>query len=106
LLLVAGGASAAPRTRWTTLADCAGAYVANSRIADPNRLAAMTGQMNETAQDYANAASRAYRLRVASSAHRADAVVGRRIEATAKRLSKRSRETAEKLIDACPQVGS
>jgi hypothetical protein len=104
LLAAAPGlGAAAANPAWTAYADCAGAYVANARVADPDRPATMTGQMSDVAQDYAKAARARYRHERKAGASAAQSAVSARIESTARRLSAQPREAAEKLIDACPQ---
>jgi hypothetical protein len=92
-------AAAAP-PGWRVYADCAAAYLANARIADPDRPAAMTAQISDVAKDY-EAAARA-RYRPATGAGRA---VRTRIERQARAFYGQPREAVEKIIDACPQVG-
>jgi len=104
LALLAGAAGAAPEPSWTVFADCAGAYVANSRVVDPDRPAAMVSQMGDLAGDYARAARTAYRRQMKAGSVAARHAIGARVQATARRLAGESRETAEKLIDACPQT--
>jgi hypothetical protein len=96
---------AAPQPAWTVFADCAGAYVANARVADPDRPATMVGQMSDVAEDYAKAARARYRQALKAGDATARKAVAARIEATATRLSAQPREAAEKVIDACPQTG-
>ena len=105
LLALAVPAKAARASPWTALADCAGAYMANSRVADAERPASMVSQMSDTAADYAKAARAAYRREMKTSAAKARAQVAARIEASAARLARQPREAAEKVIDACPQPG-
>jgi hypothetical protein len=95
---LAGGTGKAPV--WSVYADCAAAYLANARIADPDRPAAMTAQISDVAKDY-EAAARA-RYRPARGARQAVRV---RIERQAKVFSGEAREAVERVIDACPQVG-
>ena len=104
-LLLAGHAAAAPQPSWRTLADCAGAYEANARVADPDRPVAMVGQMRDVAEDYARAARAAFQQRGGAGAAAARRAVKAQADATAARLAKAPRDAAEKLIDACPQVG-
>jgi len=104
LSLGPGAQGAAQRPAWTAYADCAGAYVANAKVADPDRPASMAGQMSETAQDYAKAARARYRGQAKTGAAAAAKAVADRIEATARRLAAQPREAAEKVIDACPQT--
>jgi hypothetical protein len=104
LLPLAGAAQAAPRPAWTVFAECAGAYVANSRVADADRPASMVGQMNDVAEDYAKAARAAYRRQARTSEAAAKTAVAARMAATADRLDKQPREAAEHVIDACPQA--
>jgi hypothetical protein len=100
-LVWAGLASAAARAPgWTVYADCAAAYLANARIADPDRPAAMTAQVSDVSRDYQAAAVARYR-----SAKGAAAAVRARIERQAKVFAARPRDAVEKVIDACPQVG-
>ena len=106
LVAIAVAADAAPRPHWTVYADCAGAYVANARVADPGRPATMVGQMSEVAEDYARAARDAVHHQREVGPRRSRELVARRIEATARRLSSQPREAAERIIDACPQTES
>lgn len=94
------GISLAKAPAWTVYADCAAAYQANARIADPDRPAAMTAQISDVAKDYEAAARAAYR-----PAKDAGRVVRARIERQATVYSAQPREVVEKIIDACPQVG-
>lgn len=103
-LLAAAGAEAAPR--WATLSDCAAAYQANARIADPDRPASMTAQISDVADDYAKAAVAARRRAIPSSAAAARRAVAARMAKTAARDSALPRAAVEKIIDACPQVES
>jgi hypothetical protein len=84
----------------TVYADCAAAYLANARIADPDRPASMIAQVSDVANDY-EAAARA-RYRPAKGARHA---VHARIERQTKVFAGRPREAVERVIDACPQVG-
>lgn len=102
-LAVPAAVDAAPKPGWSALADCAGAYVANSRVADADRPASMVSQMSDTAQDYAKAARAAYRRQLKAGDAAARSAVAARVEATAHRLGGQPREAAEKVIDACPQ---
>jgi hypothetical protein len=94
----------APLPPWTAYADCAGAYVANSRVKDADRPASMVSQMGDVAEDYAKAARAAYRRTAHAGEAQAKTAVAARIQAAAARLSAQPREAAEKLIDACPQT--
>jgi len=96
--LAAGGPAAAAAPRWTVLADCAAAYRANARLADPDRPAAMTAQISDVAEDYAAAARKAH------AGKDAKRDVAARIEAQAHRDAALPREAVERIIDACPQV--
>ncbi|MGZ6016936.1 MAG: hypothetical protein ACXWKM_14450 [Phenylobacterium sp.] len=102
-VLAAGGPAAARAPDWRVYADCAAAYLANARIADPGRPAAMTSQVSDVADDYAKAARERYHRQREVSRKAAARQVGARIEAEARRLAGQPRETVEKLIDACPQ---
>lgn len=102
--IVSAESAAGPRPSWTVFADCAGAYVANSRVTDPDRPAAMTSQMSDVAEDYAKAARAAYPRRSHAKSEAAHAAVAARIEATARRLATQPRAAAEHIIDACPQT--
>jgi hypothetical protein len=95
---LARGSGKAPG--WTVYADCAAAYLANARIADPDRPAAMTAQVSDVSRDYEAAAVARYRPAKGSGT-----AVRARIERQAKALAARPREAVEKVIDACPQVG-
>jgi hypothetical protein len=103
LAAAAPAADAAPKARWTALADCAGAYQANSRVADADRPASMVAQMSDTAEDYAKAGRAAYQRQTNASAAKTRAAVAGRVAATAQRLAGQPREAAERVIDACPQ---
>jgi hypothetical protein len=95
-----GPSAAARPPGWIVYADCAAAYLANARIADPDRPAAMTAQISDVAKDY-EAAARA-RHRPAKGAGR---TVRTRIERQARVFSGQPRRAVERVIDACPQVG-
>jgi hypothetical protein len=93
----------APGPDWTLYADCAGAYLANARLADPDRPAAMTAQISDVAKDYVAAALTRYRARhAAAGARRA---VQARVDAKAAGFAAQPRDVVERVIDACPQVG-
>ena len=92
--------SAAKVPGWTVYADCAAAYLANARVADPDRPAAMIAQVSDVANEYEAAARARYR-----PARAARAAVRARIERQTKVFAARPREAVEHLIDACPQVG-
>lgn len=102
-LAAAASLHAAPR--WQALADCAAAYQANARIADPDRPAAMTAQISDVADDYAKAAAAARRRAIPSSSTAARRAVAARAGKAATRDAALPREAVEKLIEACPQVG-
>jgi hypothetical protein len=46
-----GSAAAAKAPGWSVYADCAAAYLANARVADPDRPAAMIAQVSDVAND-------------------------------------------------------
>lgn len=92
-----------PPPRWPVFADCAAAYLANARIADPDRPASMTSQVSDVADDYAKAARNRYRRQFRSSAAAARRAVQARIDRQAQRFAGQSREAVEHVIDACPQ---
>ncbi len=94
------GVTAAKEPAWTVYADCAAAYQANARIADPDRPASMTAQVSDVANDYAAAARARYRPAKAARAR-----VQTRIERQTRLLAGQPREAVEHIIDACPQVG-
>jgi hypothetical protein len=94
------GLTAPKAPAWTVYADCAAAYQANARIADPDRPASMTAQVSDVANDYAAAARTRYR-----PAREARRAVQARIERQTKLFAGQPRETVEHIIDACPQVG-
>jgi hypothetical protein len=85
---------------WRVYADCAAAYLANARVADPDRPAAMTAQVSDVANDYEAAARTRY-----GRGRGAEAKVHARIERQARAFAARPREVNERAIDACPQVG-
>jgi hypothetical protein len=85
---------------WRVYADCAAAYLANARIADPDRPAAMTAQVSDVAKDYEAAARARY-----GRGKGAAATVRARIARQARAFAARPREANERAIDACPQVG-
>jgi hypothetical protein len=97
-------AEAAAPARWTALADCAAAYQANARLADPHRPASMTAQIADVASDYAKAAAHAYRQQAGRTAPHATHVVDARIATKASSFGGRPREEVERFIDACPQI--
>lgn len=92
--------AAAKAPLWTVYADCAAAYLANARVADPDRPATMVDQVSDVAKDYA-AAARA-RFQPAESAR---AAVRARIERQTRLFASQPREAVEHIIDTCPQVG-
>ncbi|HEY8005013.1 MAG TPA: hypothetical protein VIE16_12335 [Phenylobacterium sp.] len=94
-----------PAPAWTVFADCAAAYLANARVSDPGRAAAMTAQVSDVADDYRAEAVKRRRAELGGSARTARQAVDARVAERARRLGARPREAAEKLIDACPQVG-
>jgi catechol 2,3-dioxygenase-like lactoylglutathione lyase family enzyme len=99
------GLAAAAHSGWQVLADCSAAYRANSQIADPDRAPSMKAMISEEADDYAKAATGAYRRHTKASADQA----GRAVQAyVAKRVpdfAGQPRLAVEHVIDACPQVG-
>jgi hypothetical protein len=97
-------AGATPPPHWTILADCAAAYQANARIADPERSASMTAQISDVAGAYRKAAENAYRSQVSGRAARSRKSVSARIAHQASVYGARSRQEVEALIDTCPQV--
>ena len=105
-LAVAGPALAAgPAPGWSVYADCAAAYLANARLADPGRPASMTAQVSEVADDYAAAAAARYRKAHAVPAEAAQRAVRARIDRLAAAYRGQAREAVERVIDACPQTG-
>jgi hypothetical protein len=96
-----GPAAAAKAPGWTVYADCAAAYLANARVPDPDRPAAMVAQVSDVANDYAAAARVHYRR----AKRGASAVVQARIDRQTRIYSGQPREAVERVIDACPQVG-
>jgi len=98
------GQSAPKPPRWQVLADCAAAYEANARIADPDRPAAMIAQVSDVAADYMKAAEAAYPggPKSRKAAHRR---VAAQVAARTRAYATRPREAVEAVIDACPQVG-
>lgn len=97
-------AAAATPARWTTLADCAAAYQANARLADPDRPASMTAQISDVASDYAKAAAHAYRQQAGGTASQSKHAVDARIASKTSTFGARPREEVERFIDACPQT--
>jgi len=101
LALPVVGQSAPKPPRWQVLADCAAAYQANARVADPDRPAAMIAQVSDVARDYIAAAEQAYRPRGPAARQ----AIAARVAARTTAYSARPREAVEAVIDACPQVG-
>ena len=99
----ASGPACARAPGWQVYADCAAAYLANARIADPDRPAAMTAQVSDVADDYAKAARERYRRQREVSRKAAARQVAAHIDGQARRLAAQPREAVERLIDACPQ---
>jgi hypothetical protein len=94
------GPAAAAAPGWSVYADCAAAYLANARVPDPDRPAAMIAQVSDVANDYAAAARARYR-----PTKRASAAVQARIHRRTTIYAGQPREAVERVIDACPQVG-
>jgi len=97
-------AGPAPAPGWRVYADCAAAYLANARLADPDRPASMTAQVSEVADDYAAAAAARYRKAHAVPAEAAQRAVRARIDRLAAAYRGQAREAVERVIDACPQT--
>src|SRR4051812_36127675 len=87
---LASGAGKGPA--WTVYADCAAAYQANARVADPDRPAAMIDQVSDVAKDYEAAAKARYR-----PARRARAAVRDRIQRLEKVFAAQPREAVERV---------
>ena len=99
-------ARAAPKARdWTVYADCAAAYLANARLADPDRPAAMVAQVSDVADDYSAEARSRYRRQLKGSRAAAGRAVHARVERQTPLFGGQPREAVEHVIDACPQVG-
>ncbi|HEX3366676.1 hypothetical protein [Phenylobacterium sp.] len=98
-------ALARPAPGWTVYADCAAAYLANARLADPDRPALMTAQVSDVADDYAAAAAK-LRVRRGGSAAASRRAVEARIAQKTRLFAGQSREAVEHIIDACPQLGA
>ena len=90
---------------WTAYADCAAAYLANARVADANRPAAMIAQVSDVANDYEAAARARYRRQLKASPAAAAGAVHARIVGQTRIFELQPREAVERIIDACPQVG-
>jgi hypothetical protein len=88
---------------WRVYADCAAAYLANARIVDPGRPAAMTAQVSDVADDYAKAARARYRRQAAGSASAASRAVATWVDRRASDFARQPREAVERVIDSCPQ---
>ncbi|HZZ32326.1 MAG TPA: hypothetical protein VFE10_10065 [Phenylobacterium sp.] len=99
-----GPAPAGSAARWTAYADCAAAYLANARLADPDRPASMTAQVSDVADDYSAAAAKRLRGRRGGSAAASRHAVDARVAEQAKLFGGQPREAVEKVIDACPQL--
>lgn len=103
IAFAASGPAAARAPDWRVYADCAAAYLANARLADPGRPAAMTAQVSDVAEDYAKAARERYHRQREVSRKAAARQTDAQIEARARAMAKRPREAVERIIDACPQ---
>jgi hypothetical protein len=105
VLMCPAAAAPAPPPAWSVYADCSAAYLANARLADPDRSASMTAQISEVAKDYAAAArsryAEAWKVIPATARRAVEVHIARR----AKAFGKQPREAVEHIIDACPQVG-
>lgn len=101
--LAAAGPAGARAPDWRVYADCAAAYLANARIADPGRPASMTAQVSDVADDYAKAARERYHRQREVSREAAARQVAAHIDEQARKLAAQPREAVERLIDACPQ---
>ena len=97
--------AAAPGPAWKVYADCAAAYLANARLADPDRPAAMTAQVSDVANDYSAAAVARRRAQLGGSKAAAGRAVAARVAEKARAFAARPREAVEQVIDACPQIG-
>jgi hypothetical protein len=93
---------------WRAFADCAAAYRANARIADPERAASMTAEINEVADQYRREALKRHRepVRVERASPYVVAVVrvDNHIAARIPVFAGKSRAALERFIEACPQV--
>jgi hypothetical protein len=95
---------AASQPKWTALADCAAAYEANAKLADPDRPASMTAMISDVANDYAQAATKAYNQQAGKSGSGSVDLIKVHIAKQTTIFSKQPREKVEKVIDACPQI--
>jgi hypothetical protein len=106
-VLIAGalcGPAHAAAPGWKIFADCSAAYLANARIADPSRPAAMKAQVSDVADDYAKAARARYRRQTAGSSRAAARAVDARIAVRLEAFAAERREVVEHVIDGCPQL--
>lgn len=105
LLALTSGAQAAPPTKpgWQAFADCAAAYRANARIADPGRTASMKADISEQADDYGAAAVKRHGDKQGSDPQGAIAVADYVRQQTVI-IGRKRRADIERIIDACPQI--
>jgi hypothetical protein len=89
---------------WRAFADCAAAYQANARIADPDRPASMTAQISEVADDYLAAAAKRRRQQLKGTAEAARQAVEAYAAERSAAFAAQPRKQAERFIEACPQV--
>jgi hypothetical protein len=94
-----------PAPGWSVYADCAAAYLANARLADPDRPASMTAQVSDVADDYAAAAAARYRTRHGGSVAAARRAIQARVDRQTAQFGAQTRAAVERVIDACPQTG-
>src|SRR5207342_3477402 len=99
LAVLAASGPAARAPDWRVYADCAAAYLANARIADPTRPASMTAQVSDVAEDYAKAARERYHRQREVSRKAAARQADAEIEARAGAFAGKPREVVERTID-------
>ena len=105
LAFACGAQAAAPaKPGWKAFADCAAAYRANSRIADPGRTATMTADISEQADDYGAAAVKRHRGGKQGPDRQGAVAVADYLRKQTVIMSGKRRADIERIIDACPQI--
>lgn len=103
LMALPNVALAAAAPDWRALADCAAAYSANAKIADPDRAPSMKASISELADDYAAAAVQRRRRQDRVSEPVAAGAVRERMATREAAFAAQPRADVERFIDACPQ---
>jgi len=96
--------AAKPAVAWTTYADCAAGYRANSQIADPSSPSSMVAMVADQSNDYAKAAIKSYRAQANVSDGEAKAAVKAYISAQTPALAGRTRDKLDAFLDTCPVI--